>query len=182
MLKEIERAKGTDKGGRTSLDGDRVLPSNPPLGGEQYHEIPTGNIMSPVLLTLTELGITKRESSEAQKLAALPEEKFEQQIADILKVPQRTISRWLNNGYITSDNLSQTISLAKNTIPSLATSITLYQAKYEDVSKTGAFTKKGNSMTELLNTNSIPAARAKVSNVGSEAKKVRWFLSTRGRV
>lgn len=60
MLAQTERAKGTDKAGRTSkLDGSRELPSNPPP-------------------TLTDLGITKRESSHAQKLASQPADKQEQ--------------------------------------------------------------------------------------------------------
>lgn len=58
MLKDTERAVGTDKGGKPSLDGRRELPSNPPP-------------------TLFELGLTKRESSEAQFLASLPNEEFE---------------------------------------------------------------------------------------------------------
>jgi hypothetical protein len=43
-LAATDRAKGTDKGGRTKLDGDRALPSNPPP-------------------TLAELGITKGEGT-----------------------------------------------------------------------------------------------------------------------
>lgn len=58
MLAATERAKGTDKGGRKSLDGNRALPPNPPP-------------------TIFEIGLTKRESAEAQKLAALPAVKFE---------------------------------------------------------------------------------------------------------
>ncbi len=58
MLTQTERAKGTDKGGRQYVDGDRALPSNAPP-------------------TLAELGLTKRESAEAQALASLPEEKQE---------------------------------------------------------------------------------------------------------
>lgn len=50
MLKATDRAKGTDKGGRKKLDGARTLPSNPPA-------------------TLVEIGVTKRESAEAQLLA-----------------------------------------------------------------------------------------------------------------
>ena len=47
MLAQTERAKGTDKGGRPKIDGDRALPSNPPP-------------------TLAELHVSKRESAEAQ--------------------------------------------------------------------------------------------------------------------
>jgi hypothetical protein len=57
-LLETERAVGTDKAGRPSLDGDRMLPSNAPP-------------------TLAELGLTKRESSEAQIMASIPDEIFE---------------------------------------------------------------------------------------------------------
>jgi hypothetical protein len=49
ILLQTERAKGTDKAGKPSLDGSRALPSNPPP-------------------TLSEIGLSKRESSEAQKL------------------------------------------------------------------------------------------------------------------
>lgn len=58
MLAETERAKGTDKGGKPKIDGSRVLPSNPPP-------------------TLATLGLTKRESAEAQKLATLPAASFQ---------------------------------------------------------------------------------------------------------
>jgi len=47
LLQETERAKGSDISGRKSLDGSRKLPSNPPP-------------------TISELGITKRESSDAK--------------------------------------------------------------------------------------------------------------------
>lgn len=58
LLNATPRAKGTDRGGRKSkLDGSRELPSN----------------AEP---TLAELGITKRESSEAQMLASLPDAEF----------------------------------------------------------------------------------------------------------
>ena len=59
LLKDTERAVGTDKAGRTTIDGDRILPSNPPQ-------------------TLAELGLTKRDSAEAQKLAELPQETFDE--------------------------------------------------------------------------------------------------------
>jgi N6-adenosine-specific RNA methylase IME4 len=56
MLRESERARGSDHGGRRSeLDGSRLLPSNP----------------AP---TLSDLGLSKRQSSEAQTLAAAPPE------------------------------------------------------------------------------------------------------------
>ncbi len=47
MLIATERAKGTDKAGKKKIDGSRMLPSNPPP-------------------TLADLGISKRESTEAQ--------------------------------------------------------------------------------------------------------------------
>ena len=59
MLKETERAKGTQLAGRT-VGGHVTLPPKP--------ETPT----------LAEIGVTKRESVEAQRLAALPAETFEQ--------------------------------------------------------------------------------------------------------
>lgn len=52
MLRETDRAKG----------------GNPKL---------TGNVRLPVEPTLEQIGLSKRESSEAQKLAALPAERFE---------------------------------------------------------------------------------------------------------
>jgi hypothetical protein len=55
LLRETERAKG----------------------GQPHQKKPTGNITLPVEPTLAELGITKNESSKAQKLAALPEEDFQ---------------------------------------------------------------------------------------------------------
>jgi hypothetical protein len=58
LLREMEKANGADYGGRPKLDGSRELPFNPPP-------------------TLAELGITKTQSSKWQKLAALPEDKFE---------------------------------------------------------------------------------------------------------
>jgi 16S rRNA G966 N2-methylase RsmD len=58
LLAATERAKGTDKGGRPTIDGHRTLPSNPPP-------------------TLSDMGISKNESAEAQMLAALPDKDFE---------------------------------------------------------------------------------------------------------
>ncbi len=58
LLRETERAVGTDKGGRQYVDSNHTLPSNAPP-------------------TLSELGLTKRDSSDAQALAALPDEQFE---------------------------------------------------------------------------------------------------------
>lgn len=57
MLAQTARSKGGDRAGRKKIGGSRTLPPNPPP-------------------TLDELKITKRESAEAQKLAALPEERF----------------------------------------------------------------------------------------------------------
>ncbi len=53
LLKQTPKAKGTDRGGRSSkLDGSRVVPSNSPP-------------------TLAEMGIDKKTSSLAQRLAGL---------------------------------------------------------------------------------------------------------------
>ncbi len=60
----------------------------------------------------------------------------QQQIADDLNIPQRTISRWLNhNGYATSNNLSQDALVAKHYKTTLATSITLFPYRYEQVTE-----------------------------------------------
>jgi len=58
MLRETERAKGGNV--------------------ETLKQYPTGNVVAPVGTppTLASLGLTKRESAEAQKLAALPQETF----------------------------------------------------------------------------------------------------------
>ena len=63
MLKEREMAKGTDYGGKPSLDGHRAVPSNPPP-------------------KLSDLGITKNQSSQWQAVASLPEEVFEEHIEE----------------------------------------------------------------------------------------------------
>lgn len=55
ILKETPKATGGERGGRASLDGTREEPSNPPP-------------------TLAELGISKKLSSEAQRLADLPDD------------------------------------------------------------------------------------------------------------
>jgi len=70
MLAATERAKGTAGLGRPSLGGAVVLPPK--------DDIPP---------TLAELGVTKRESSEAQFLATLPDEQFEE-----IAVGKRTVS------------------------------------------------------------------------------------------
>ena len=59
MLLQTERAQGTDISGRKALDGSRELPSNPPPK--------TGNVGEPVIYTLKDIGLTKRESAEAQR-------------------------------------------------------------------------------------------------------------------
>lgn len=59
LLAGSERTKGTDKGGRQYVDGHRTLPSNPPP-------------------TLSDLGISKNESSRAQMLAAVPRNSFDE--------------------------------------------------------------------------------------------------------
>jgi len=58
MLAATPKAVGGEYGGKAKIDGSRSQPSNP----------------TP---TLAELGITKTQSSKWQKLAALPEDKFE---------------------------------------------------------------------------------------------------------
>jgi hypothetical protein len=59
QLKRAEGfAKGSDYGGRSNLDGSRVLPSNPPR-------------------TLADLGVSKKQSSDWQKLADIPDDQFE---------------------------------------------------------------------------------------------------------
>jgi hypothetical protein len=49
-------------------------------GGEQYHGQPTGNVAQPVP-TLTDLGISKGQSSRWQQLANVPEAQFEAALA-----------------------------------------------------------------------------------------------------
>jgi hypothetical protein len=100
LNREAPKAKGSDKGGRPRLiDGSRVIPSKSPptlhsLGltnreapkakgtadgtpgpGRGKNGVTTSNRVSPP--TLHALGLTKRDSSQAQKLARLPEEKFQ---------------------------------------------------------------------------------------------------------
>ena len=58
MLRDTEKAKGSDVAGRPDLDGRRELPANPPK-------------------TLSDMGITKDQSSTWQKLANVPEDEFE---------------------------------------------------------------------------------------------------------
>lgn len=52
MLSQTERATGGEHGGRTKIDGSRTEPSN-------------------TVPTLSELGITKKESARSQKVAPL---------------------------------------------------------------------------------------------------------------
>lgn len=59
MLKETPKATGGEHGGKARIDGSRAEPSNP----------------TP---TLADIGLDKKTSSIAQKLAALPLEQFEQ--------------------------------------------------------------------------------------------------------
>lgn len=57
FLKQMPKATGGERGGRAPIDGDRAEPSNTPP-------------------TLAEIGITKKQSSTAQKLADIPEPEF----------------------------------------------------------------------------------------------------------
>ena len=59
--------------------GQMLVSTERSRGGQPYQkkEIPTGHNTVPVEPTLTELGITKNESSQAQTLAKLSDEKFE---------------------------------------------------------------------------------------------------------
>ena len=58
----------------------------------------------------------------------------QQRIAETLIVPRKTISNWLKkNGHPTSGEMAKAIPHGHNATNSLATSITLYQAKYEVV-------------------------------------------------
>ena len=59
MLLATKRAKGTDKGGRQYVDGRHRRPSNAPP-------------------TLSELGLTKNESAKAQRIAEIPQDKFDE--------------------------------------------------------------------------------------------------------
>lgn len=63
LKREEGFAHGSDYGGRTDLDGQRILPSNPPR-------------------TLAELGISKQQSSDWQKLADIPDEDFERAVRE----------------------------------------------------------------------------------------------------
>jgi hypothetical protein len=71
LLASMDKANGADYGGRPSLDGRRELPSNPPK-------------------TLSEMGITKDQSSKWQKLAAVPEAEFEDAISQVAAKPSAT--------------------------------------------------------------------------------------------
>jgi len=69
MLKDTPKAKGGEHGGKARIDGTRSEPSNP----------------TP---TLADLGLDKKTSSIAQKLAALPAEQFEQVKAGTASIAQ----------------------------------------------------------------------------------------------
>ena len=78
MLKEQPKATGGQHGGKTSLDGSRKEPSN----------------KQP---TLDDLGIDKKLSSRAKQLADIPEDVFEQTLAEHREeqaaVTSRTMTR-----------------------------------------------------------------------------------------
>jgi N6-adenosine-specific RNA methylase IME4 len=72
MLSEMPKANGAEYGGRPTLDGNRVLPSNP----------------TP---TLADLGVTKIQSSRWQRLACLDEKAFEQRTANATRAAVRSM-------------------------------------------------------------------------------------------
>lgn len=58
----------------------------------------------------------------------------QQKIADVLKVPQQTVSYWLSKvGNGIAGNIGKAPPITNAGTPTLPTSITLFQAKYEDV-------------------------------------------------
>lgn len=65
LLAEMPKASGADYGGKPSIDGNRLLPSNPPP-------------------TLADLGISKMQSSRYQTLASIPEDIFEETITQTM--------------------------------------------------------------------------------------------------
>lgn len=68
LLRESEKAKGGEYGGKARIDGRRATPSNPTK-------------------TLSSLGISKTQSSRWQKLAAVPPDEFEATFAPSKPVP-----------------------------------------------------------------------------------------------
>jgi len=69
-------------------------------GGEQHHKNPTGNVVTPVVATLADLKISKKESSDAQKMAKLSEDKFEGAIA-VAKKQARLVEKHFRIIFIT---------------------------------------------------------------------------------
>jgi N6-adenosine-specific RNA methylase IME4 len=63
LIAEMPKAKGSDYGGKPAIAGNRVLPSNPPP-------------------TLSDLGISKIESSRFQAIASVPEPIFDAHITE----------------------------------------------------------------------------------------------------
>lgn len=103
MLAAMPKASGGERGGRAALDGNRSSPSNP----------------AP---TLSEIGISKADSSRWQKLAAVPEDQFEQAVAAAKKPRQDAL--WFalgaNAGHghqLTREDKRHAIILALKTWP-----------------------------------------------------------------
>jgi N6-adenosine-specific RNA methylase IME4 len=57
--------------------GEMLRETKRATGGQPYQGKSTGNTGEPVETTIHSLGLSKRESAEAQRLASLPEEKFQ---------------------------------------------------------------------------------------------------------
>ena len=73
LLREMPKAQGSDYGGRTDLDGNRELPSNPPP-------------------TYADIGVEKMQAHRWQTIATLPEEDFEEFINDTLSADKELTS------------------------------------------------------------------------------------------
>jgi N6-adenosine-specific RNA methylase IME4 len=71
--------------------GELLLATERAKGGEGHHKKPTGNTMLPVQPTLAEIGVSKRESFEAQLLASIPATTFEE--IKVGKTTRKTVKR-----------------------------------------------------------------------------------------
>jgi ParB family chromosome partitioning protein len=76
MLAEQKKAEGLNEGGRPAKTGTTAEPVSPKAKKPKIVPAP-----KPAPPTLAEIGITKKLSSDAQKLAAVPEEKFKATVA-----------------------------------------------------------------------------------------------------